>query len=148
MLARCDVCGVEYVEYEGPCQEWLLSVTGAQILRGNPPMCGGTVNLVATLERRIAELERPEAKGIGVSALSDRERALRQGRAQMRWLRFKLGVWLLAPWLLKEAKHAQAKANAFASPGSLDLDERHWMGRSEGVTRILYGDAFRDSEGE
>lgn len=59
MLPACDRCGVEYVEgYEGSCLEWLPSATEEQILRGDPPMCRGTVGIATTADRKIAELTR------------------------------------------------------------------------------------------
>jgi hypothetical protein len=59
MLPACSACGVDYSEgYDGPCQEWARGATNAQILRGDPPMCPGTVSLAATLERRAEQAEK------------------------------------------------------------------------------------------
>lgn len=67
MLPACDMCGVEYVEgYEGPCQEYGVGLSDEQFARAaaegrKPRRCPGTVSLVKTLERRIAELEAEKA---------------------------------------------------------------------------------------
>lgn len=57
----------------------------------------------------------------------------------MSWLRYKLGVWLLQPWLFAEAQHARVEGES--DEEGLPPDPC-WNGRFQAVSDLLFGKTF------